>query len=215
MNDATSLVAQQVAGMYGLSTDLEIKTIQQGINAYVEGYLKLCKEESPYTVAVEFMGGIDNMVEKFKNDEFEKVICKKGCDECCKMGVCISYEEAQLLVQYAKENKIAIDKNRLKVQSEYDSDNWAKLRGTNRECVFLKKKECSVYEVRPAACRAHFHTGKKKECDITTKHYKGVNMPYWMPLAVQMVNAAITIAGRSDYMAVNLLKVLEEKKEKV
>ena len=73
------------------------------------------------------------------------VACAKGCSACCKMNVTISSIEADRLA--AASGRRAATLNRPIVHD------LAEFNGV--PCPFLVGDVCSVYEVRPFACRTH------------------------------------------------------------
>lgn len=73
------------------------------------------------------------------------VACGNGCSSCCNMNVTISQIEANLIAE-----KIGIKSKQLARSLTHESGEFM---GT--PCVFLKDGSCSVYEVRPFACRKH------------------------------------------------------------
>lgn len=102
--------------------------------------------------------------------------CSKGCSKCCYMYIDCSPVEASLIRKYietyfteeqVKDLKIKIEKN-LKYVPTYKQIADCKTvkevelivnkyRDLNIPCVFLNKDgECTIYEVRPLQCRAHF-----------------------------------------------------------
>jgi Fe-S-cluster containining protein len=87
--------------------------------------------------------------------------CKKGCSSCCDIPVAISDLEAIIIKEYLDKNSIkyyqlnsleAKQKNAGKVGlvgEEY----------TGIKCPFLKDNNCSIYSVRPFACRKYIVIG--------------------------------------------------------
>jgi Fe-S-cluster containining protein len=92
------------------------------------------------------------------------VSCSKGCHFCCRQNVHTYKAEAQVIAQYCQENRIDIPKNYLNEQVKYT---WRELAKTEVGwCVFLKNGECSIYPVRPMACRNHFVISPPERCDV-------------------------------------------------
>jgi Fe-S-cluster containining protein len=90
--------------------------------------------------------------------------CKKGCSNCCKIRVDVAEVEADMLVAYAEENGMPIDTDYLKSQLVLQDP--GDYRGKeNAACVFLKDGICSVYEVRPLACRNYAVISDPSLCD--------------------------------------------------
>lgn len=74
------------------------------------------------------------------------VACGKGCSACCKMNVSISAIEAERLSAASGRRMAA-----LLHPIRHPEDRYA-----GEACPFLVDDACSVYEVRPYACRAHY-----------------------------------------------------------
>ena len=73
--------------------------------------------------------------------------CKAGCSFCCNIAATITETEAQMI------SKATGIKHKVRAGGidEIESRNkW-----TGVPCTFLKAGKCSIYEVRPMACRLH------------------------------------------------------------
>jgi uncharacterized protein len=73
------------------------------------------------------------------------VACRNGCSACCYMNVTISLIEA-------KQIETATGRVRAALSSSW-THNLGEFSG--RPCPFLKDSSCSIYHVRPFACRKH------------------------------------------------------------
>lgn len=74
------------------------------------------------------------------------VACGKGCSDCCKMNISISVVEAERLAAASGKQMAAVERPMQHVKDKF----------IGRPCPFLVDNACSVYEVRPYACRAHY-----------------------------------------------------------
>lgn len=85
--------------------------------------------------------------------------CKEGCNACCHMAVSMTSIDAERIADH-------IGVPAAKVQTNPDNrENVSKYHSV--PCPFLKKKRCTIYEVRPSACRTHFNVSKFPEvCDL-------------------------------------------------
>jgi Fe-S-cluster containining protein len=93
----------------------------------------------------------------------ENISCKKGCHLCCRQNVDISPQEGQVIAEYCEEHDIDIPKDRLEEQLTYGVPEIA---ATNAGwCIFLKNGECSIYPVRPVACRNYYVQTLPEMCD--------------------------------------------------
>lgn len=87
--------------------------------------------------------------------------CKSGCSYCCNIAVTLTTTEAELIGKYIG-RKPTIPSHRVDIIA-----NQRKYSGV--PCPFLKKGKCSVYEVRPLACRIHFNLADTPElCNTAT-----------------------------------------------
>lgn len=73
------------------------------------------------------------------------VACRRSCSACCRMNVSVTVLDAEQLA--------AVSGRRMAVVPRPIKHDEAKFSGT--PCPFLANDECSVYAVRPFACRAH------------------------------------------------------------
>jgi Fe-S-cluster containining protein len=74
------------------------------------------------------------------------VPCKRGCSACCHVKVEMSQDEAEIIGDFLKITPKKLPKGiRMLSQSA--------LGRADTPCPFLKNHECSIYEVRPIACR--------------------------------------------------------------
>ena len=69
----TTVMSEHVAGMYGVTNKDGIATIKEGITAYVKGYLDTQRKGGNLAVALTFLRGIDETLERFKDKDYEKV----------------------------------------------------------------------------------------------------------------------------------------------
>ncbi len=136
---------------------------------------------------------VDAMIDSAVEDIEDKITCFKGCSHCCHLLVEVSWEEAEMLVEFiktqAKEKQVEyISKN--KEAAVYAREIFSKRRTShvfmkptkeefsipeavyddyfdseNRPCPFLANEGiCSAYEYRPTSCRLHMVTSDPKFC---------------------------------------------------
>lgn len=73
------------------------------------------------------------------------VACKKRCAACCHMNVMISAIEAKHIETATGKPRVALSESRTHDLAEF----------SGQPCPFLKDSSCSIYDVRPFACRKH------------------------------------------------------------
>jgi Fe-S-cluster containining protein len=121
----------------------------------------------------------------------DQVSCKKGCAACCDQAIMMSLAEAHLILhkhgdlvrtkvqailQHESQmldliDELKIDQQKISMFNADGSDDRQRLMDawyrTRRPCVFLRTSDmqCSIYESRPLACRAHAVFTPPSECD--------------------------------------------------
>jgi hypothetical protein len=79
------------------------------------------------------------------------VPCKRGCSHCCHIAVSISKQEAAVIGE-----RIGREPEQPPHRDTANHVDW----GYHNPCPFLRNGECSIYESRPLACRAHYSVDK-------------------------------------------------------
>ena len=86
------------------------------------------------------------------------VACQSGCDHCCHQVVGVSAPEALALFEHLQRTRSPAELERLKAHVVMLHERARGVTSAERfspehPCVFLDGGSCSVYEVRPLACR--------------------------------------------------------------
>lgn len=77
--------------------------------------------------------------------------CKNGCSHCCYMGVMITDFEARKIADHTNRQSVKQSNNLQQILDGFSVEKYAGV-----PCVFLGDKgECTIYPVRPLACRLH------------------------------------------------------------
>lgn len=122
--------------------------------------------------------------------------CKSGCSHCCKMAVTISSHEADLIAEH-----IGVERDHppMALDQGHEVSKFM-----NVPCVFLKKGKCSIYEVRPLACRTHYNLSAFPEV-CNTVDYPGNDVPnldwrkVWNASAIIHAEAGASFADIRDF----------------
>jgi Fe-S-cluster containining protein len=95
--------------------------------------------------------------------------CKQGCSHCCNIAAALTWTEAELIgKRIGRKPKVLTHKPDIIA-------NQTKYRGV--PCPFLKKGKCSIYDIRPLACRIHFNMADTPAlCDLS------------LPTTIPMIN---------------------------
>ena len=91
------------------------------------------------------------------------VACKSGCSHCCHIALVITENEAQAISKF-----VGVPYADL---GQPDPDEIGKGTAAYRGvvCPFLLEHKCSIYSVRPVACRAHHSLNDDAvQCDLST-----------------------------------------------
>lgn len=113
-----------------------------------------------------------------KEDIDGKVACSKGCSFCCYLHVTLTKFEVTAIIDYCTKNNIIIDTDTLKKQSVADNvESFSKIDYKDRKCVFLKDNQCSIYPVRPVACRKYYVVNDPEICN-TEQELKATRVRY-------------------------------------
>lgn len=131
--------------------DAHIREVFNRINDYTNQLKQISAINAAGTVQ-EVNNAIDNFFESAPVENKNDISCKAGCTACCYIELDVSGLEAALIVEYCKENSIAIDREYLKKQAANGRSSYSEV----SRCEFLKEDLCSIYPVRPVACRKHF-----------------------------------------------------------
>jgi len=124
---------------------------------------------------------LDYLMQELHDDEFEKTDCLQ-CANCCKTtGPLFTDKDIERIAKHFKMKPQQFIKTYLRI----DEDNDYVLQSV--PCAFLGADNyCSIYEVRPKACREFPHTNRKKFQQISSLTLKNVAI---CPAAFNIVEA--------------------------
>lgn len=146
--------------------DRFLMRVYDGIQFYKEQFGKIPKG---YNRAYNVHRFIDELLTEERSKEgsdWKNATCRKGCSACCHKTVILTDDEADLLIEFCRDEEMEIDVEHLRRQAGFKgtSDQWFDQDKSIAKCVFLKNNECSVYEHRPTACRKFFVVSDPSKC---------------------------------------------------
>lgn len=98
-----------------------------------------------------------------------QLLCTKGCSSCCSQPLSVTASEVKLLKLQIAENKLILDRQRLKRQQGVGIERWTVVLTEDQgKCVFLNPEDgtCRVWSQRPANCRNYFVSGSNSYCSV-------------------------------------------------
>lgn len=112
-------------------------------------------------------------------------ICREGCSHCCNQSVVITKWEAQRIQKFSGRN---LDDNAgFTEQSQVDGVQ-EKYMGV--PCTFLKDDRCTIYPVRPMACRTLYSMADDPELCNLKKNPRG-KIPFFNFQSLQLSSAGL------------------------
>lgn len=147
---------------------------------------------------------VDRYMTIYVKQEQPTITCAKGCSFCCSFEVFMSNDEAKLLYDHTKKNKIQIDI----AKASYQAINKFKIPLPYRSCIFLdpETNNCKVYEVRPLSCRTLLASSDPKFC-LNDK--QGSPLYFIMP-KMENIKTAVWNSSISGLLPSMILKQMEE-----
>jgi Fe-S-cluster containining protein len=151
-------------------------------------------------------------VAKFKVPEF-KPTCRAGCSACCHKMIDITESEAMLISEAIKRKIVTIDFKKLKKQSNFiknntdDDDVWVNQAKADSKCVFVDdSNNCSIYKIRPNACRSYFVASDPSLCDVNSEISTNVII---IPTII-LTAGSVSVDEKMRPMPVALIKQLKK-----
>jgi Fe-S-cluster containining protein len=119
----------------------------------------------------------------------------------------MTLREANLIKEYVDTFHIPVDKEKLKIQAQIENEKEY-LISPNRRCVFLGQNNlCTIYEVRPSACRNYFVFNPKEDCDTFNDKTTGKTLVNFDLESVAPIMALMSISP-TNTLPRQLLKIL-------
>lgn len=199
----TRNMVQMIKGM----SEQEKSIIGKQIIHFINQYKKL-RQVDTISTAVAFHEAMDKDLRDTKesgNPYYKRIACQKGCGFCCYVNVDINEDEAELIIQYCKEENIPIDIDLLKKQQDKNDKTYMSLTTAERKCNFLADDmTCKIYKHRPGACRKFNALDTNKICkdDSLETH------PLYASLMLEILQTAIYEGTRTASMPKLILEKL-------
>ena len=163
------------------------KALSEGIEEPLkpEGLIDLVNQ------AIHLSNWLLEEIEERHIPDFEDIACKKGCSWCCYKQVGVSPLEVFLIAEHLKNKGIKVSleniKSRLTALDQITNGLPSEARlSAQLPCDFLVEDSCSIYEVRPLACRG----GNSIDADLCRRHVEDMEnvqkeeelegRPYWI-----------------------------------
>jgi len=175
---------------------------------YTEQFRAAVNPDAP-SVARKVHAAMDEVLERDRKKSADSggIRCRKGCAHCCHGPVEIWPHEAALLVEFAREAGMELDKARLERQSQYTMDTWRQQPAADRACGFLGDDgACRVYEFRPNACRKLFVVTDPALCDADKHPPESVGR--WFSWEAEILESAALEVFGAALMPRSLLAAL-------
>lgn len=165
-----------------------------------------------YVVANAFNEQIQEKVDHFvkTNPNGQKITCTKGCSMCCHINVDITEDEASLLYEVMKSDKVQPNYERMEKQISMPVE---ELKYADRACMFLGEDDaCKVYEYRPSACRKYMVVTEPALCHpVTNKHGK---VGRAVDIDSEIIGSGILNANKTGSLPKLLKQLIDEEKSR-
>lgn len=191
-------------------TEAQQQEFGRAVKFYAEQIQSFVIDEKvpPTDVLMSLMNNVNETIEetiKLSVRGGQPVSCRMGCSHCCKINVDISMVEAMLLLPHLP---VGVE-DKLKIQAE--ATDYPALPVEDRTCVFLENDICTVYDVRPLACRTYLVITNPKFCDLNNGESNDVQA--LKRFDTEAMSAAIYALYGAKNMAKQLLELIKKGNE--
>jgi Fe-S-cluster containining protein len=112
--------------------------------------------------------------EGFNHHSNQQIACRKGCSFCCYIKVTVKAHEVFSIIEYLKTHCSKTELEQILIEAKRNSDHISKISAeeqllTNIKCPLLIDGICTVYPVRPFACRS-YHSTNLNNCKDMYEH---------------------------------------------
>jgi uncharacterized protein len=131
---------------------------------------------------------VDAHIKQVETKYSNEIVCKKGCDSCCRFLNLFPVEAFSLATAFCQ-----MDTGREQIMAGLE-------KGTG--CPLLIKGQCSLYEARPIICRTHgyplyFEKDGETLVDFCPKNFKGIScFPKESLFDLEQLNTILTAINK-------------------
>jgi hypothetical protein len=175
-----------------------IEQILKLVNGYTD-QLRNLRIQNPIEATKEVYKAIDGFFDVAPEGNKKDIQCKTGCTACCFIDIDVSIDEAAVINNYCRENGIEIDRDYLIRQAAVGRKSFSDL----SKCVFLKDNLCSIYPVRPIACRKHWVKTDPALCDFSKNIINQVGGYFDVNTEI-LASAALNVKGAGPFEKIML-----------
>lgn len=184
------------------------KNLTPGQYRYMEKKIKRCARDyrclGKKVAAKRVNYRLDKMITSFLEEN--PTTCKKGCAHCCYQFLYATMDEAEYIYRYCNENGIPIDWDMIMDQVRLDKDNWISRPEGECKCIFLDNNTCSIYPVRPMACRKYYVSSDPADCN----QFAGLKkVAIHHNVEAEILVSGVYVASEPDSLPKQLLKLLK------
>jgi len=137
-----------------------------GFNFGMKTVRSSLSHDSLFLSISEMYSAIDELIyslTNFSNNHDQLIKCKKGCAYCCHQPVFALDYEMQYLNSFIKKNftqekQIGVKIRANNIRQKLSGLTELEILNSKQPCPLLENESCSVYEVRPMACRIYIST---------------------------------------------------------
>lgn len=180
--------------------------------AEYEAFSQELQERGPVAAADRSSARLDVLIDRAASSSTKTTACRNGCNYCCYYRVDVSADEVLLVSNFihSRMSDEHVQAIRTRAQQNAKVINLLSVEQhmkTNVECCFLIGGSCSIYPVRPIACRS-FHATDVDNCRLSYEQPENLGIPNSFVREVREVteahkhgrNAALAGSGMDHHM---------------
>lgn len=146
-----------------------------------EAFARELAQNGPIAASDRSSQRLDRLIQSASATSTRIAACQNGCNYCCYYRVDVSADEVLLIRDFVHSKMSPEQRAVIKTRAESNSAVIAPLSvmehmRTNVECCFLINGSCSIYPVRPLACRS-FHATDVQNCLRSFQEPENLEIP--------------------------------------